>query len=148
MAAWISIIGATMQVAKSHHQLAEDLSVNVINQLKAVAARKEEARKKVMLILPPVIPFPNMLIWYMQHLAFYQKLKAERDKTYSEKDKAKNAYDDACANIQNIRAKMAKGTGDHDKVRSCLTTMKAICVLNLPLYCIAREATGSSSGRL
>lgn len=47
MAAWISIVSATMQVAKSHHQLAEDLSTNIINQLKAVAARKEEARKKV-----------------------------------------------------------------------------------------------------
>ena len=52
----------------------------------------------------------------IQHVAFYQKLKAERDKTYAEKDKAKTAYHDACVEIQNVRNKIAKGTGDHDKV--------------------------------
>lgn len=49
-------------------------------------------------------------------MAFYQKLKAERDRTYQDKDKAKGLYDDSCMEIQNIRNKIAKGTGDQEKV--------------------------------
>ena len=50
-------------------------------------------------------------------MSFYQKLKAERDRTYQDKDKAKGLYDDSCMEIQNIRNKIAKGTGDQEKVR-------------------------------
>lgn len=51
-----------------------------------------------------------------QHVAFYQKLKSDRDKAYGEKDKAKQAYDDACAEVENLKAKIDRGTGDQDKV--------------------------------
>ena len=49
-------------------------------------------------------------------MSFYQKLKTERDRTYHDKDKAKGLYDDSCMEIQNIRNKIAKGTGDQEKV--------------------------------
>ncbi|KAI8144182.1 hypothetical protein BJV82DRAFT_608592 [Fennellomyces sp. T-0311] len=95
-AAWFSIVDQTSRIAKCHYQLVDELNVAVIEALKATAARKEESRKK--------------------HVAFYQKLKAERDKTYAEKDKAKTAYHDACQQIQQLQTKMAtRGTGDQEK---------------------------------
>ncbi|KAI9284157.1 hypothetical protein BC943DRAFT_326454 [Umbelopsis sp. AD052] len=94
--AWTSLLQQTEVVARTRQQLSEDISSGIVDVLKAVAIKKEEARKK--------------------HVAFYQKLRMDRDKAYGEKDKAKQAYDDACAEVENLRAKMDRGTGDQDKV--------------------------------
>ncbi|ORY98647.1 hypothetical protein BCR43DRAFT_530163 [Syncephalastrum racemosum] len=86
--AWHDILSQTEQVAKSRSDLAEILITSVADVAKTTAARKEEARKK---------------------------LKAERDKIYTEKDKAKQAYDDVCVEVQNIQNKMHKASGDTEK---------------------------------
>ncbi|KAI7852598.1 hypothetical protein BDC45DRAFT_607176 [Circinella umbellata] len=106
-AAWFSIVDQTHRISKCHYQLVDELNIDIIEVLKSTAARKEDARKK--------------------HVAFYQKLKAERDKTYAEKDKAKTAYHDACVEIQNVRNKIAKGTGDHDKYQRQLENVILEC---------------------
>lgn len=77
--------------------MVDDLNTVVVDSLRGTAVRKEESRKK--------------------HAAFYQKLKSERDRTYAEKDKAKQLYDDACAEIENIRAKISKSSGDVEKLQ-------------------------------
>lgn len=56
----------------------------------------------------------NVLFFLLKHAAFFQKLKAEREKSCAEKDKAKISYDEACLHIQNTRNKYLKG--DQDKV--------------------------------
>ncbi|KAI9492598.1 hypothetical protein BDB00DRAFT_827311 [Zychaea mexicana] len=107
-AAWFSIVDQTTRIAKCHYQLVDELNSGIIEVLKATGARKEDARKK--------------------HVAFYQKLKAERDKTYAEKDKAKSTYHDACMEIQNVRNKMAKNAGgDQDKYRRQLENVVLEC---------------------
>ncbi|KAG2171285.1 hypothetical protein INT43_002907 [Umbelopsis isabellina] len=93
--AWTSLLQQTELVAKTRHQLAEDLTTGINDVLKSVASKKEEARKK--------------------HVNFYHKLRSDRDKAYSEKDKAKQAYDEACVEVENLRAKLERGTGDQEK---------------------------------
>lgn len=95
--AWSQLLNQTTLVAKSRLRLVDDLNNVVVDSLRGTAARKEESRKK--------------------HAAFYQKLKSERDKTYAEKDKAKQLYDEACTEIENIKAKINKSSGDVDKLQ-------------------------------
>lgn len=61
-----------------------------------------------------------------QHSAFYQKLKQERDKTFSEKDRAKQVYDDACLEIENLKSKLTK-TSDQEKVQKQLEAAYLEC---------------------
>lgn len=84
-------------MAKSRLRLVDDLNNVVVDSLRGTAARKEESRKK--------------------HAAFYHKLKSERDRSYAEKDKAKQLYDDACAEIESIKAKISKSSGDVEKLQ-------------------------------
>ncbi|CAO3624271.1 unnamed protein product [Cunninghamella blakesleeana] len=95
--AWFSILDQTEQLAKTRYHLVEDLNNCIIEPAKAAAQRKEDAKKK--------------------HVAFYQKLKAERDKTYADKDKAKQIYDDSCSEIENIQLKLNRTTGDKEKLQ-------------------------------
>ncbi|KAM3583577.1 Protein BZZ1 [Umbelopsis sp. WA50703] len=93
--AWSSLLQQTETVAKTRHQFAEDLATGINDVLKTVAGKKEEARKK--------------------HVNFYQKLRSDLDKAYAGKDKAKQAYDDACVEVENLRTKLERGTGDQEK---------------------------------
>jgi hypothetical protein len=46
--AWTSLLQQTEVVARTRQQFSEDISSTIADVLKAVAAKKEEARKKVM----------------------------------------------------------------------------------------------------
>lgn len=118
--AWTSLLQQTEIVAKTRHQLAEDLTTGINDVLKAVASKKEEARKKVQLSVRYMIPMYFDLYFHnFQHVNFYHKLRSDRDKAYAEKDKAKQAYDEACVEVENLRAKLERGTGDQEKVGHC-----------------------------
>ncbi|RUP43324.1 hypothetical protein BC936DRAFT_137340 [Jimgerdemannia flammicorona] len=93
---WTTILSETESIARSRALFCDKLTTNVTDNLKVIAAKKEEARKK--------------------HIAFYQKLKADRDKAYTDRDSAKKAYDDSCEELENLRTKMDK-TGDTDKLK-------------------------------
>ncbi|KAI9303643.1 hypothetical protein BJ944DRAFT_256666 [Cunninghamella echinulata] len=43
--------------------------------------------------------------------------KKKRDKTYLDKDKAKQVYDDSCSEIETIQAKLNRTTGDKEKLQ-------------------------------
>lgn len=116
-AAWKGLISQTGMVAKCHFELMESLNGPMMDALKGTIARKEESRKK--------------------HVAFYQKLKAERDRTYQDKDKAKGLYDDSCMEIQNIRNKIAKGTGDQEKYQRQLDNAIIECNNKKNAYLLA-----------
>jgi len=115
--AWTSLLQQTEVVARTRQQLADDLATAIVDVLKTIANRKEDARKK--------------------HVAFYQKLRSDRDKAYTEKDKAKQAYDDACAEVQNLRAKIERGTGDQEKHNRQLEQAIIECNNRKNLYILA-----------
>lgn len=122
----MQLLNQTALVAKSRLCLVDDLNNVIVESLRGAATRKEESRRK--------------------HAAFYQKLKSERDKTYAEKDKAKQLYDDACAEIENIKAKISKSGGDLDKLQRQLDTCvldrdnKKVPLSNVDLYWITKFA--------
>ncbi|KAI8877427.1 hypothetical protein K501DRAFT_278482 [Backusella circina FSU 941] len=90
-----SLLNQTSSIAKGRMKLSDDINSLIVDSLRGLTLRKEDARKK--------------------HSAFYQKLKGDRDKTYAEKDKAKQLYDEACAEIENLKIKQSKTSGDQDK---------------------------------
>jgi hypothetical protein len=100
------------------------MNILIVDGLRGVATRKEDARKK--------------------HSTFFQKIKSERDKTYSNKDKSKQAYDDACLEILNMKAKLSKSTGDQDKVSN---RINSVYLINF-LYFTASKTFGYSYIRL
>lgn len=116
-AAWSQLLNQTTIVAKSKLRLVEDLNNLVVDSLRGVAARKEDSRKK--------------------HASFYQKLKSERDKTYADKDKAKQLYDEACVEIENIKAKINKSSGDQEKLQRALDAAYTDCDNKKNLYLLA-----------
>ncbi|KAG0188036.1 hypothetical protein DFQ28_005464 [Apophysomyces sp. BC1034] len=117
LAAWFNIVAQTESTARTRYRLSEELTSSVAEALKATAARKEEARKK--------------------YAIFYQKLKSEKDKTYIEKDKAKQTYDDRCAATENLRAKLSKGTGDQEKYQRQLEQTILECNNSKNLYLLS-----------
>ncbi|KAI9273305.1 hypothetical protein EDC94DRAFT_644570 [Helicostylum pulchrum] len=114
--AWCQLLNQTSLVAKSRLKLVDDLNNMVVDSLRGAAARKDDAKKK--------------------HAAFYQKLKNERDKTYAEKDKAKQLYDESCIEIENLKAKLNK-TGDQDKVQRQLENALLDCDNKKNLYLLS-----------
>ncbi|RUS22260.1 hypothetical protein BC937DRAFT_89863 [Endogone sp. FLAS-F59071] len=104
--AWVTLLSETEAIARSRAHFSEKLTTQVSDNLKIIAAKKEEARKK--------------------HIAFYQKLKADRDKSYNDKDSAKKAYDDSCEELETLRAKIDR-TGDYpEKVGSMFSDIARV----------------------
>ncbi|OAD69929.1 hypothetical protein PHYBLDRAFT_171952 [Phycomyces blakesleeanus NRRL 1555(-)] len=131
LATWNTLIAQTEQVSKARFQLVDDINNKVIESIKAIISRKEDARKKASSRLLGSIAksFP---ILFAQ-----RRLKSDREKSYTEKDKAKQAYDDSCAEIEIIKAKIDKGTGDQDKYQKQLDIAMSECGNRKNLYILA-----------
>ncbi|KAI8971438.1 hypothetical protein BDF20DRAFT_679072 [Mycotypha africana] len=114
--AWNHLLKQTGHIAKIRFRLAEDINDMIVEALRETAVRKEECRRK--------------------HAAFYQRLKSERDKTYAEKDRAKQAYDEACLEIENLKAKKARG-GDSEKLQRQIDAATLDCYNKKNLYLLA-----------
>ncbi|CEG76507.1 Putative CAMK/CAMKL/BRSK protein kinase [Rhizopus microsporus] len=82
-----------------------------------------------------------------RHASFYQKLKNERDKTFSEKDKAKQLYDDACAEIESLKSKLNKSSGDHEKIQRQLDAAYLECDNKKNLYLLAITAANAERSK-
>nr|CAG8531092.1 8011_t:CDS:10 [Entrophospora candida] len=72
--AWMTLLEETDNIAKEKLKLSETITSSIMEQVKLVSTKKEEIRKK--------------------HSNFAQKLASDRDKIYSEKQKAKSRYDE------------------------------------------------------
>ncbi|KAI9250039.1 hypothetical protein BY458DRAFT_34648 [Sporodiniella umbellata] len=114
-AVWTQFLEQTSFIAKNRLGVADQLH-QVAETLREINNRKEEGRKK--------------------HTTFYQKLKQERDKTYSEKDRAKQVYDEACVEIENLKSKLNK-TSDPDKVQKQLETAYMECDNKKNMYLLS-----------
>ncbi|KAI8333777.1 hypothetical protein EDC96DRAFT_451084 [Choanephora cucurbitarum] len=60
-----------------------------------------------------------------------------RKKSYAEKDKAKQLYDDACIEIENLRAKINKSSGDNEKYQRQLDAALIDCDNKKNMYLLA-----------
>ncbi|KAJ3058788.1 hypothetical protein HK102_010316, partial [Quaeritorhiza haematococci] len=83
--AWSTILLETENIAKDRLTFSESLSNDVSDKLKSLALKKEEARKK--------------------HITFAQRILAEREKVYAEKEKAKQKYYESCDVVEMTKMK-------------------------------------------
>ncbi|KAJ7095722.1 hypothetical protein B0H15DRAFT_826828 [Mycena belliarum] len=97
-AAFNEIIASMANTAQDHVNLADALSAQVVDVLKAVERKEEELKKKEM--------------------NFFQKLLAERDRAYGERLKAKQKYDDECSEVESVRQKQVRANDDRHADRA------------------------------
>lgn len=125
-AAWTQLLEQTSRIAKNRIAVADQMNQTVVDTLRDVIGRKEELRKK--------------------QTMFYQKLKNERDKTFSEKDKGKQLYDDACSEIENLKTKLAK-TNDQEKIQKQLETAYLECDNKKNVYLLAIDVANAERAK-
>ncbi|KAJ3286768.1 hypothetical protein HK104_008885 [Borealophlyctis nickersoniae] len=95
--AWSTILQELEHISKAHLTLSEHLTNDVAEKLKTLATKKDEARKR--------------------HIAFSQRLIAERDKVYGEKDKAKYKYDESCDAVEAAKHKHNRAPDEKSAVK-------------------------------
>lgn len=96
--AYAQIISAMLESAQAHINLADSLTSQVVDVLKATERRHEEAKKK-----------------QEQH---FTKLLSERDRAYSERQKSKQKYDDECDEVETYRVKQERSADDRHADRA------------------------------
>ncbi|ESK95819.1 hypothetical protein Moror_12431 [Moniliophthora roreri MCA 2997] len=90
--AYDDMINSMINTAQDHLNVADVLTTQVIDVLKAVERRNEETQKKEM--------------------QFYQRLTADRDRVYTDRIKSKQKYDDECAEVEVTRQKQGRAQDD------------------------------------
>ncbi|KAJ3074237.1 hypothetical protein HDU98_011805 [Podochytrium sp. JEL0797] len=118
--AWNSIIQATESRSEAHFAYAESLNDRVCEKLKNLASKKDDARKKARILMHGIY----------EHMNFSQRLTAERDEIYADKDKAKKKYDDACEAVENIKAKYDRASDDKTREKLKLAWHQEILDMN------------------
>ncbi|KAI9140317.1 hypothetical protein BKA69DRAFT_515846 [Paraphysoderma sedebokerense] len=88
MQSWTEILSKTETIAKERATYSENLLTEIADKLKSTFYKKEEARKK--------------------HLQFASKITTDRDRILTEKDKAKQAYDESCEAVEAAKLRHEK----------------------------------------
>ncbi|KAJ7134798.1 hypothetical protein C8R44DRAFT_771495 [Mycena epipterygia] len=96
--AFNEIISSISNTAQDHVNLADALTTQVVDVLKAVERKKEDLKKKEM--------------------TFFQRLLTERDRAYGDRLKAKQKYDDECSEVESVRQKQVRANDDRHADRA------------------------------
>lgn len=94
---WTTQLTTLESRAAEHDRYSSELSLQVADPLKTIAAKYEEIRKS--------------------HAEFAVKLEKERDSSYSDLKKIKGRYDGACQEVEN-RRKKTESSFDHGKQKA------------------------------
>lgn len=97
-AVYSQVIGLVAESAQDHVKLADAVGAQIVEILRAVEKKHEDAKKKQM--------------------AFFTKLVSERDRVYTERAKFKQKYDDECAEVESFRAKQGRAHDDKHAERA------------------------------
>ncbi|KAH8104793.1 hypothetical protein BXZ70DRAFT_1005298 [Cristinia sonorae] len=101
--AYSQYISSMLDTAQDHNTLADSISMQVIDTLRATSKRYDDYKKKQM--------------------QFFQKILAERDRTYADRLKYKQkasfyAYDEQCAEVELYRQKQERSADDRHAERA------------------------------
>ncbi|KAJ7505127.1 hypothetical protein B0H11DRAFT_1976959 [Mycena galericulata] len=97
-AAFNELISSMGNTAQDHVNLADALTMQVVDVLKAVERKNEELKKKDM--------------------TFFQRLLTERDRAYGDRLKAKQKYDEECSEVESVRQKQVRANDDRHADRA------------------------------
>ncbi|TFY64582.1 hypothetical protein EVG20_g5899 [Dentipellis fragilis] len=90
--AYAKIIGSLVNASQDHVNVADALSNQVVDVLKAVERKADDNIKK--------------------QAQFYQKLLSDRDKIYNDRLKTKQKYDEECIEVEGYRQKQDRANDD------------------------------------
>ncbi|KAI0632446.1 hypothetical protein C8Q77DRAFT_1125758 [Trametes polyzona] len=96
--AYTQLISAISDASQDHVSLADALTSQVVEPLRAAERKHEETKRKE-----------------MQH---YQKLLAERDRVYADRIKSKQKYDEECQEVETYRQKQERSADDRHAERA------------------------------
>ncbi|KAJ4481967.1 hypothetical protein J3R30DRAFT_3455533 [Lentinula aciculospora] len=96
--AFDSIINAMVNAAQDHNNIANTLTTQVIDVLRTVERTHENIQKT--------------------EGQFYQKLISDRDRSYSERLKTKQKYDEECGEVESNRQKQGRANDDKHAERA------------------------------
>ncbi|CAL1712731.1 unnamed protein product [Somion occarium] len=96
--AYTELVSSILESAQDHLNVSDAWNSQVIEALKVAERRHEEAKKM-----------------QMQH---FQKLLSDRDKSYGERLKTKQKYDEECAEVESYRQKQERSTDDRHAERA------------------------------
>ena len=86
------VIASIVNAAQDHIKLADDLTSQVIEVLKGVERKNEEAKKKVRQLDDSLYPIFNAyLLVTLQEVQFFQKLVTDRNRVYTDRTKVRIA---------------------------------------------------------
>ncbi|KAJ3392089.1 hypothetical protein HDU84_004798 [Entophlyctis sp. JEL0112] len=127
--AWDCIVKSIELRSRAHWICADSLSSDIGEYLKSVSAKHDESRKK--------------------HMAFAQRLVAERDVVYADKEKAKKKYDDACESVEAIRCRLDRASDEKSKEKLKLLWHQEILDMNNKknLYLLAINGANTVKNR-
>ncbi|KAG0006715.1 hypothetical protein BGZ65_004795 [Modicella reniformis] len=108
--AWTAILNDTMALSRNRQQFSEALITKVHDPLKALATRKDDARKK--------------------HIQFAQKLLGERDKSAQEREKAKAKYDTSCEEVQSSKQRQERSYDEKNQEKLRRSYLQDILDMN------------------
>ncbi|KAF8073423.1 hypothetical protein FPV67DRAFT_1605812 [Lyophyllum atratum] len=91
-AAYTELMDSLVTTAKDHVSIADNLTSQVVDVLKGVEKKNEEAKKKEM--------------------QFFQKLVSDRDRVYADRLKSKQKYDEDCVEVEAYRQKQGRAHDD------------------------------------
>lgn len=96
--AYTQLIAAVGEAGQDHQNLADLLTTQVVDALKAAEKRHDDAKKRQM--------------------QYFQKLLSERDKAYNDRLKTKQKYDEECSEVESYRQKQERSTDDKHAERA------------------------------
>ncbi|KAK9453279.1 hypothetical protein V1511DRAFT_505240 [Dipodascopsis uninucleata] len=105
---WTDILTQTENIAMEKDRLANELTLQVADQLRGLQNRYEDFRKR--------------------HVAFAEALEEERDEAYSELKKSKQQYDAQCQIVENSRVKVGKS---YDGSKSKATKQHELNIMDM-----------------
>ncbi|KAJ7288142.1 hypothetical protein C8J57DRAFT_1641335 [Mycena rebaudengoi] len=128
-AAFTEIISSMVNTAQDHVTIADTLTTQVVDVLKAVERKQEELKKKEM--------------------TFFLKLLTERDRAYGERLKAKQKYDEECLEVESVRQKQVRASDDRHADRAAKQAeQQRIDMLNSKnVYLISTAIANSVKGK-
>ncbi|KAI0712543.1 hypothetical protein C8Q76DRAFT_735094 [Earliella scabrosa] len=96
--AYTQLLASMNDTAQDHVNLADALTSQVVEPLKATERKHEDTKKKEM--------------------QYYQKLLSDRDRAYADRIKSKQKYDDECSEVDTYRQKQERSADDRHAERA------------------------------
>ncbi|KAG5716655.1 hypothetical protein E4T56_gene16386 [Termitomyces sp. T112] len=98
ISAYTELVESMVHTAQDHVNIADSLTSQVVEVLRGVEKKNEEARKT--------------------EIQFFQKLLSDRDRIYAERLKSKQKYDEQCNEVESYRQKQVRAQDDKHAERA------------------------------